>query len=447
MLQITSFQLSSTKICETCLNRVLTTFLLVQQSRCLKSRITNCLDHMMKSLNAIQEPQDNVFIEIASNIVMPKYDEDIFEKVNENDDEIPIDILEDEFRIEESESENDKDIRNKKTELTNETDLDEIDIVPRIFREKNHRHYLGKKYKLELAKTYSKAQVCNGYDKNTANINEFLTFHNKNNKSNNIVDEFRCLICNKKFISNYFLKTHVKKHLNEKQRCNECAKIFKSKFCLLEHIKKEHNSNSGYKVSCAHCGRNFKNDSKLRKHEKIHLDRTCFLCGKKFINDNFYNSHMQKHLIKSDITKKGRLLNCSLCEKECENKNDLSLHVNKVHLQIKPFPCDMCEKQCYTAQDLACHKKIHNLPSHECCQFCEKTLKNRRHFVVHLRKHLRTKPFKCHVCDLDFYCKSKNISHMIKSHGGKFPCRLCKNVFPSKEKLKFHVNIGHGIYY
>lgn len=426
-------QLTGTKICESCLDRVISTYLLIQQSHCIKSRLSNCMDHMINSLETVEGPNHKIFVEISSNLIMPKIESDIFDV---DTDELKVEVLEDEFRIEESGSESENEANVKSDSLDSEYEV-------KVLKDNCQKQYAAKR------NVHNKIAplIPNGIDIKKDVCSEFLTFHGKKRKRFNVEGNVACLVCDKRFISNYFLMLHMKKHKYCDVGCPKCSHRFKSKFHAKEHIKKDHGVNA-YILACGECGRSFKSESKLLEHETMHLRNKCRYCNKRFISYNRYIEHLQRHLIVIKRAEALRTKNhvCSICEMECGSNNELYIHINKHHLLLKPFCCDMCEKQFYGAKSLACHKRLHNLPSNETCTFCNKVMKNRRHFVVHLRKHLNTKPFNCPVCDVSFFCKSKKICHMVKSHGGKFVCKLCNSVFFKKTDLKYHRKINHKLF-
>lgn len=430
-----------TKICEQCINHAITSYVFIHQFIFTRERLDLCIGLMLENLKDI-EPHTNVFVQVSPPVIMapPEIDETLLLDENEPIDEtkLKVDVLEDEFRLKsDSESEEDRPFEMKphvKTEY--KVDLTPIPDIENLAR--------------TATKTYTNKKLVNGLQSNS-NIkypvdvcSEFLTF-NKKKKVKKVLVKYTCPICSKHFISDYFLKRHILKHVSKKVQCIICASKFKSKFYLYEHTKMEHLLKQSFYLSCRICGRTYTDVLKLQTHERQHYLKACQLCNKVYATQAHYDNHIQRHSTKLKMLKDKRAQTCSFCEKECSNDNELSLHVNKIHLQIKPYNCDMCERQFYTENNLKNHKKVHGMPSKENCVFCGKTLKSRKQLVIHVRKHIGAKPFCCQVCGQSFYSVSKVREHMKVYHGGQFCCRICKSIFSNKFELKKHVNKDHSV--
>lgn len=365
---------------------------------------------MLDSLKDISA-DSNICIEISKDIIMPikdDVDETIFEI---NEDEMKQEVLEDEYR------------------LKSDEESDEIEAKPIKKQDVQNN----------IKKSKVKGVYMNGYNNDVCS--EFLAYNDKPKRK--IIKKFTCPICSKDYLSDYFLKQHVTKHINQKLHCEPCGTIFGNKFSLEEHEKYAHLLyHSDYK-SCKTCGRCFTTESKLRQHEKQHKNKLCPLCNKVFKTQAFFNTHMQRHSPKLAELMKKYEQSCSFCEKVCSNDNQLSIHVNKVHLQIKPYNCDMCEKQYYSEYNLRYHKKIHSRRSKEKCTFCSKTLSSRKQLVIHIRKHIGATPHICQICSESYYSVTRLKNHMSHTHGGTVVCKICKHVSVSKSELKIHVNKLH----
>ncbi|CAH0598616.1 unnamed protein product [Chrysodeixis includens] len=422
-----------TKICEKCLNHAITSYIFIHQFMFTRERLDLCVSVMLNKLEL--KPETNLFVQISPETVMKSH-EDIDETLLLDEEDVidenllKVDVLEDEFRKSESDSDSEMRIQNQ------------IVRHNEIFECNDDFENPAK----NVTKTYARKMV-NGLQSSKYPVDvcsEFLTF-NKKKKVDQGRCKFTCPLCNKHFISEYFLKRHILKHVNNKVQCATCQNKFKSKFYLYEHTKMTHLLNISDYNSCNTCGRCFTSVDKLRSHEKHHKTKPCELCNKVFVTQEHYESHIQRHSDKLKLIKQKTVQTCSFCEKECSNDNELSLHVNKVHLQIKPYSCDMCERQFYTENNLKNHKKIHSMGPKEACEFCNKILKSRKQLVIHVRKHIGVKPFCCQVCGQGFYSTFKAREHMKVYHGGKFCCRICKSTFVTKYGLKEHVNKDHSI--
>ncbi|XP_039761716.1 zinc finger protein 28-like [Pararge aegeria] len=437
------------KICDKCYNHAISSYIFVVKIHHVRSRLNTCISEMLDRLSTIGDSNKNLMVEISQDTILPMLKLDELEETSENDDESKVDVLEDEFRISDSESYDSSNSDNNDYSrslldkpLYNQTKNDSISLdydTPLYNPAKN------------VTRTYTKKKLVNGYQNEIdTNIfkdicSEFLTFNKKLKRPKHVPKyRYTCPLCNKHFISEYFLKKHILKHTQRNVQCNICLNIFKSKFYLFEHKKMEHVLKLQTFITCKVCGRRFSNVKQMKQHRKSHRTKDCQLCDKLFVSQQHYDVHMQRHAVKFNACRNKHVQTCSFCEKPCSNENELSLHVNKVHLQIKPYSCDMCDRQFYTETNLSSHKKLHSLFSKESCAFCCKTFKCRKHLVIHVRKHIGMKPHSCPVCRQCFYSDNYLKKHMKVFHGGIYSCRLCRTVLPSQLELKSHINLMHS---
>lgn len=418
------FSYTGTKICQNCTDKALSTYLFIYQTLNSRRQIDTCITAILEPLaNIIEEPNKNLIVELNETLIVPITDnelsiEDLFDD-DLDETQLKVDVLEDQYRIEPSSESEDE-----KTEFKSKETDDHSTISP-----------------------YVENKLQNGLrnNNNTFEFSEFLTFKKKEEvKKANKKARYSCDLCSKTFITVYFLTKHLLRHLNKTVVCNQCNLECKSKFCLLEHVKANHLDKETNCSSCEVCGRAFTDERKKEKHRETHSKRQCSICNKIFVSQKYYNSHLQRHMTRFKLTHRKARETCSFCESECLTKNKLSVHVNKVHLQIKPYSCDMCERKFYTKFNLTNHKKLHSLKSKEKCEFCGANMKCRRDLVIHVRRHMGFRPHACFLCIEAFYSERELNCHMNKLHGGKVICNICKTVFLKKSELKFHNRTSHN---
>ncbi|XP_013178619.1 PREDICTED: zinc finger protein 432-like isoform X2 [Papilio xuthus] len=497
---------TGTKICEKCFNHALTSYIFISKIRYIRNRLNTCISLMLDNLNRIDKPENNVMVEISMQTILPITEKKSLDDEYMDDDvdesQLKIEVLEDEFRIESESSEESLKSENTDDEEIGTVLFDDLkkmlypvnkernDKIDGIKKEETEKIVNGYQDNEVLSPTDSDVEksiisdsekspesdieispkandIEKTLDKSPSDIeksinddfsildnvkppvndicSEFLTFKKKPKpKRKYRRPYFTCPYCSKHFISDYFLKNHVLKHINTKINCSVCCMPVKSKFHLFEHMKMIHLPHQKEYNICDTCGRSFTDIKKFLLHKKTHMTKVCPLCDKLFRSQNTFDSHFQRHAGKFNVRKISRSQTCSFCEKEFTNENELSLHVNKSHLQIKPYSCDMCEKKFYTEQNLTSHKKLHGFRSKETCEFCSKIFKCRRDLVAHVRKHIGIKPHHCQICRESFYSETSQQNHMKVVHGGKYCCRLCKSVFNRKVDVKTHVNVAHN---
>ncbi|MEQ2281926.1 Zinc finger and BTB domain-containing protein 14, partial [Ameca splendens] len=92
-------------------------------------------------------------------------------------------------------------------------------------------------------------------------------------------------------------------------------------------------------LACQVCGKTFLDESRLRKHEKLHSAErpfACEICSKAFTT----HAHLKEHL--------------------------------KIHTGFKPYRCDVCGKSFIRAPDLKKHERVHSNERPFACQMCDK---------------------------------------------------------------------------
>lgn len=85
--------------------------------------------------------------------------------------------------------------------------------------------------------------------------------------------EYKCPFCEKIFLIQYLMKSHIKTtHMKErKHACTKCEKIFYTKHELSRHLNTTHVDAKNY--SCPLCNARFKSDSSLKRHLKKSMHR------------------------------------------------------------------------------------------------------------------------------------------------------------------------------
>ncbi|XP_013184737.1 putative zinc finger protein 840 isoform X1 [Amyelois transitella] len=440
---------TGSKICKKCLDNAITSYVFLNHAHYVRNRLKTCVELMLDSLGNVGEPDGKIFVEISQNIILPAKEPDLIdESLLVDPDEVDesklnVEVLEDEFRTKDSESESDIETTSRKvTEKTNSVFHDTAEEIEQLAN--NPARHITKTYGKGINGLQSRLKSKSSYNSISNVCREFLTFKKERKPKRVDWSKISCPMCNKRFISIYFLKSHIVRHVFKNVKCKICQKQFKSKFHLHEHTKMVHLLGNINHSSCETCGRTFVSAKNLIKHVKTHNTKECLLCDKFFAKQKQFDNHWQRHTAKLRLLQEKKIQTCSFCEKPCANNNNLTVHVNKVHLQIKPYSCDMCESQFYTDTNLNHHKKVHSMFSREKCNFCNKSLKSRKALVIHVRKHIGAMPYTCILCSQNFYSQGKLRNHMKIFHGGKFCCKPCKSVFANKYELKLHLNIAHN---
>ena len=116
--------------------------------------------------------------------------------------------------------------------------------------------------------------------------------------------------------------------------------IFKDKETLSRHIKRIHYKAESGKWKCDLCNKYFAQQGILSTHNKINsgIKLPCTECDKQFTR----KEHLQKHLTTHGINQVK--YTCELCRKQMHSKKSLRDHI-RIHIGVKPFSCKVCLKE------------------------------------------------------------------------------------------------------
>ncbi len=166
------------------------------------------------------------------------------------------------------------------------------------------------------------------------------------------------------------------------------------------------------------------------------------LCEKTFAESGPAKRHHRSiHLqIKSFV--------CQECSTAHQSKQNLERHqLTHRPKEDRPYACDQCDLTCTTEQNLTIHKNGVHLNLREyTCQFdeCGNTYKQAAHLTQHIRKHLDLKPFVCSVCGYAARQTAHLAIHMLR-HTGELPhiCDKCpehveRKAFTTPQQLVIH---------
>lgn len=248
---------------------------------------------------------------------------------------------------------------------------------------------------------------------------------------------YTCPDCQKKFAFPEDLNKHLEVHVKENNgTCPKCNETFSSPEQLEGHMRLHEKS-----YSCNTCGKKFKVEYALKKHEKSHQDVQyyCSLCRKHFIKLSHYKRHIMVH--------DRRESKCPHCDSVFLKLTALKYHL-RTHTEERPYQCTCCIETFEEREDLEQHCLKHRKFKRErpySCTRCDYAFSSLIELTEHMSSHEGEQPLNCPVCGKTFLNKNKLEKHMT-IHSGQRPhlCSICGNGFPSAASLKLHIHIHTG---
>lgn len=234
------------------------------------------------------------------------------------------------------------------------------------------------------------------------------------------------------------------KKTDDYTQCDKCPMKFKSKILLKKHTQISH-KNTNNAVICDICGKIYTNSARLKAHLDCHTQKQCPYCFKALKSYSHFKLHVKNHKSPIKIKRTPKYQKCDICEYKSCNKSSLEAHVNRVHLQIKPFTCEICQKSFYKKVHLKEHLRTHDKIKDKTCDVCGDNFVNERTLKEHLRLHLGHKPYLCEICNIGFITSGRRFEHMKRKHMEKTECcYICDKKFSLKKDLNTHIKKVHG---
>ncbi|XP_019930920.3 zinc finger protein 888 isoform X2 [Aedes albopictus] len=259
---------------------------------------------------------------------------------------------------------------------------------------------------------------------------------------------YKCVKCSKEsdstemFISMNQLHRHLQLHAHN-MKCPQCPFWTSTSELLTAHINEKHTKKDhSMKYTCQICGKQF-TKSNFTKHMRNHKDRengrfTCAFCGAKFCTKWDLIHHERNHTNEHPYQ-------CRYCPKTLKTKGILERH-ERTHTGERPYSCQTCDKTFGWLKSLRAHiEASHTAMVYKCeLEGCDFTTPKRSTMDYHTARHEMRHV--CSFCTKRFPCKSALATHELIHLGIKdFHCKQCAKSFRTKSALNNHVKLHNDI--
>ena len=219
--------------------------------------------------------------------------------------------------------------------------------------------------------------------------------------------------------------------------CSDAAFLQESQRQLNTNYKLLKGIISKAAVSCKFCKKNFgRNLASYKKHmvneheEPENSVYECPVCSKKFAKNKHLVQHVKIHLGIKDFK-------CDKCGTTYGREETLKRHLVN-HSKKRPYSCSICPKSFARSEYLNAHMQAHNRTKH-ICEKCGVVCSSKFNLDIHLKKHLKEKPFACELCNKSFVRSDFRDNHMEVAHKRNKPkCNVCGKLFSRRDVLKRH---------
>lgn len=173
----------------------------------------------------------------------------------------------------------------------------------------------------------------------------------------------------------------------------------------------------------------------------------CKICKKVYTMRCYLEAHIRR--IHRPNAKKFK---CGTCGMGCRYQQELRIHVETVHHNIRNYKCKTCGKAFKRVDTLREHEKTHIRMKRFKCSYAGCGMRFATHInkSKHERTHSSEKSHICKTdgCDMTFTRKSSLVRHKANVHGiskPKYSCDHCLQMFNLKTKLMKHTKEKHSI--
>nr|XP_045593858.1 zinc finger protein Xfin-like isoform X2 [Procambarus clarkii] len=269
---------------------------------------------------------------------------------------------------------------------------------------------------------------------------------------------YKCDVCHRTFREKRYLQKHKLTHKGVKSwKCDICKKAFATKLTLIRHSHvhlrealrpgpdlpfiHEEGEEGGEMISgstlplilkCDECGIDFAHKSHFVRHKLLHSGTPLLKCG--LCNKLFvHKSDIIRHKVMHSF-----MFTCDECGRNFHKRSLFIMHKKK-HIDDKPFKCE-CGKSFSTSGNYNTHKRIHSGEKPYKCDMCDYRCSQSGRLIKHKRMHSGEKPYQCETCG-KYFANHESVKIHMRIHSGErpFKCGNCGKTFINNSSLNLHM--------
>jgi len=271
-----------------------------------------------------------------------------------------------------------------------------------------------------------------------------------NHKDQDVIPNFSCDFCKRKFKDEKGLKYHLEIFHLEKRYVQTSVDTFhepsvtnKKKPCIISNHKLYDNL-VDYSADKARFRQimAMKEKKNLVKQKLVKIGQARFRETMAMKEKTKLVNHIEPDQLCKD--QNGRILyECEQCEYKTKWKQSLKRHIKTVHEGIV-YKCEQCEYKANWKQNLVSHiKSVHEGIVYKCEQ-CDYKAKCKKNLQIHIKLVHEGFEYKCEQCDYKAKWKQSLLHHKKSIHENIFSCKQCEHKSSTIQALQSHIQCDHG---
>uniref|UniRef100_A0A0A9Y101 Zinc finger protein 26 n=2 Tax=Lygus hesperus TaxID=30085 RepID=A0A0A9Y101_LYGHE len=273
--------------------------------------------------------------------------------------------------------------------------------------------------------------LCLFKSKTIGNLKAHLKIHDGLRK-------WKCDYCPYSAVQSHTLKEHMLIHTGEKNHvCTQCDFRTNRRSTLRDHVRYRHEKVK--ELQCPFCEYKSAHKGNMKSHIRKHTNERPYLCDK-----CPFRAHTSDVLKRHIMIHTGeRNYECDVCSYRSVKEGTMIEHVNSVHFKLAPFMCHHCGYRSARLRVLKTHIMNHFGIRKKACDYPGCTYRSNSQSAMNDHKLVHTSE-KPHVCPTCFHrCRTAKLlkRHLVSHEPPKFWCSECDFGTKRQQSLKIHMRI------